>query len=150
MMRKIVFLLCLAAASMSASAQFRSDVDRYCPNIVAEQCQWEWSDRVPHEFIPLEGYVYVAKEGEPYDLKIRVARKGETPDMWVGIVKKYPDECGLWQWTDDRKKAWFTVKFVSKVGEEHMIVKFEDGEKNRHNTDLPCWDYSSGKREPCK
>lgn len=92
----------------------------------------------------------MAKDGEPYDLKIRVARKNETPDMWVGIVKKYPDECGLWQWVDDRKKATLVVKFVTKVGEENLIVRFTDGERRRHNTDLPCYDWSSGKPEPCK
>lgn len=131
-------------------AQFRQNVERDCPNIDEEQCQWVWTNRVPREEIRLWGKVYVAKEGEPYDLKIRVARKGETPDMWVGIVQKYPNECGLWQWTTNRKEAWFTVKFVSKVGEEHFVVKFKDGEKMRHDTDLPCYDWSSGKPEPCK
>ena len=105
---------------------------------------------MPREEIRLWGNVYVAKEGEPYDLKIRVARKGETPDMWVGIVKKYPDECGMWMWVNDLKMAALVVKFVSKVGEENLIVKFVDGEKRRHNTDLPCYDWSSGKPEPCK
>ena len=135
---------------MPASAQFRYEIDRYRPNIDEEQCQWVWSNSVPEERIALSGNVYVAKEGEPYDLKIRVARKGETPDMWVGIVKKYPDECGMWMWVNDRKMAALVVKFVSKVGEENLIVKFVDGEKRRHNTDLPCYDWSSGKPEPCK
>ncbi len=149
MMRKFLFFLCLVVASFSASAQFRWIEDRIL-NIDKEACEWVWSNRVPEKRIYLSGYVYVAKEGESYDLKIREASKGEIPDMWVGIVKKYPDECGLWQWTNDRKKAVLVVKFVTKVGEEHLIVKFEDGEKNRHNTDLPCWDYSSGTRKPCK
>ena len=110
MMRKIVYLLCLAASALSASAQFRQNVEHDCPNIDAEQCEWIWTNRVPREEIRLWGKVYVAKEGEPYDLKIRVARKGETPDMWVGIVKKYPDECGLWQWTTNRKEACLFLK----------------------------------------
>ena len=149
MMRKALFFLFLVAASMSASAQFRN-ADFRIPNIDAEQCLWVWSNSVPEVRFHLYGNVYVAKEGEPYDLKIRKVRKGETPDMWVGIVKKFPDECGMWMWTNDRKKAAFVVKFVTKVGDENLIVEFEDGEKYRHNTDLPCWDYSSGKREPCK
>ena len=149
-MKRIVLFSLFLWSAAACVAQFRYDVERYRPAIVEERCEWEWSDRVPHEFIHLEGYVYVAKEGEPYDLKIRVARKNETPDMWVGIVKKYPDECGLWQWTDDKKKAWFTVKFVTKVGEENLIVKFVDGEKRRHNTDLPCVQFVNGKLVPCK
>lgn len=149
MMRKFVLFSFLLFSTMVCMAQFRYEIDRYRPNIDAEQCQWVWY-RFWEERVPLYGNVYVAKGDEPYDLKIRVARKNETPDMWVGIVKKYPDECGMWQWTNDRKKAALVVKFVTKVGEEHLTVKFEDGESNRHNTDLPCWDYSSGKREPCK
>ena len=139
-----VFSLCLTASAQFAPEDFRP------LNINVEKCQWVWTNCVPEETVPLKGKVYVAKEGEPYDLKIRVARKGESSDMTVGVVKKYPNECGMWMWVKNRKDASFVVKFVTKVGEENLIVVFEDGEKNRQNTDLPCVDYSSGHPEPCK
>ena len=149
MMRKFVLLSVFLYSVMVCMAQLAS-VDYRSLNIDAEKCYWVWSNRVPNEFIHLQGKVYVAKEGEPYDLKIRKVGEREHPDMRVGIVKKYPDECGLWQWTNDRKEASFVIKFVTKPGTEHLAVHFVDGEKVRHNMNLPCWDYSSGTRKPCR
>lgn len=147
-MKRFILILFALTLYLSASAQFRNEDFRKLA-IDAERCVWK-RNTVPEETVQLWGKVYVAKEGEPYDLKIRVARNDETPDMWVGVVKKYPDECGMWMWVKNRKDAHFVVKFVTKVGEEHLSVKFRDGEKRRHDTDLPCVDYSSGHPEPCK
>ena len=148
-MKRFVLFLFTVVSSIGASAQFVTGED-LVPNIDVEQCQWVWTNRMPNESFHLYGNVYVAKDGEPYDLLIREVRKGETPDMWVGIVKKYPDECGLWRWTDDRKMAAFTVKFTKTVGKENLKVKFRDGETMRHDTDLPCEDWSTGRPRPCK
>lgn len=148
-MNRFILFLFTAVSSIGASAQFPSGDD--CPlNIDAEKCQWVWHGRIPNEEITLYGKVYVAKDGEPYDLLIRKARKDESADMTVGIVKKYPDECGLWQWTNKRSDANFVVKFVKKVGDEHLVVYFVDGETLRHDTDLPCEDWSTGRPRPCK
>ena len=148
-MNRFILFLFTAVSSIGASAQFYGE-EGLVSNIDVERCQWVWSNSVPEKRIYLGGNVYVAKDGEPYDLLIREVRKGETPDMWVGIVKKYPDECGLWQWTSDKKKAAFTVKFTNMVGKENLKVKFVDGEKRRHYSDLPCEDWSTGRPRPCK
>ena len=148
-MKRIVLFSLFLWSAAACVAQFADERFR-AASINAEQCEWVWTDRVPHKHIRLEGYVYVAKDGEPYDFLVRKVGENESADMTVGIVKKRPNECCLWQWVSDRKKASFVIKFVTKPGTEHFRVHFMDGEKRRHNTDLPCYDWSSGKPEPCK
>ena len=81
---------------------------------------------------PLYGNVYGVKDGDGVkpDVKVRVARKGETPEYFVGVVKDYADECGLWRYVTDPNKARLKVKFVNGVAD--ICIKIDpDGESCR-------------------
>ena len=150
-MKKAFFLLFLAAASLSASAQFVTTHVKFTSeknsDIDEEDCAYRYF--AGGRTIFLWGKVYRAKPGEKADLTIREARKGETPHMLIGIVQRNPDECGLWQWTDNRKEASFSVRIVRSGG--NIVVSFRDGEKLRTEYEgIPCYDWSSGRPEPCK
>jgi hypothetical protein len=151
-MKRFVLLSLLSLWSMVAIGQVVTAHPKFTSkendNIDEEQCSYTFFGGSSP--IYLWGKVYRAKTGEEADLTIREAGKDELAEMFVGIVRNNPDECGLRQWTDNRKEADFSVRII-KSGSCHIIVEFCDGEKMRTEyKGIPCEDWSTGRPRPCK
>ena len=116
-MKKILFVIFALLAAYTASAQFDP------PRVNAEEYSFDRFAEYPKRTLYLWGNVYEEKDPKKADLLVKVVKsKYASSDLYIAIdkreKKRYPK--GVWHFVKDKRKADFSVCFVSKG--EHFSV----------------------------
>mgnify|MGYP006916049745 CR=1 FL=1 len=116
-MKKTFLFLALILSAQVALAQFDP------PRVNAEEYSFDRFAEYPKRTLYLWGNVYEEKDPRKADLLVKVVKsKHASSDLYIAIDKRerkrYPK--GVWHFVNNRRKADFSVCFVSK-GEDFSV-----------------------------